>query len=1258
MFAPPRPCLDAEHLEGVFCLPCASSSSAVRDDTALWTGLRFRVAGSPPTAADLRVNSSAPIPPELIGRRVRLAGHMSTFEQWPLFEASSCQWLGEPPREPPPAVDNGSKSKRALCDVSGRVVHMSPVFHFRQAGQSFFLELHTAAVSAGAICVLVTGPAVHLRPYIQLGEGLRLARLKQCLFESSPSAASAASSSSGSPAPEQEYIYLLDECFRGSLARADVPPSRAPRPLLDLDQPLPLDWVQPGRHLHGPQEAQRRYSELDIVATVEAFHSGGWMQLQDASTTSGATTSQMLQPTPGGDQGTTLPLQLYLTHRPATDADASCRPGAVVRVHAVLPVYLWGTLRGFAATSRTHVQMEAFAPPVSISVSSSSSSSGGSSNKQSVNAPSARGVASRQSRSHALVAWRVLAKENLEKALATGRHAKPRGVGAVLACIEEPLAAPSSRLPASLLQATTLPRPFSVQEEFFDAFSAELYSLRAGLDSETLDAALPKVWPPSALREFAERLVEQVAEARAANVIARGIYVTHCYAGWADARSGGLPRPACPLAEVTHSVVVVGRLTAALVLRASGHLASPSGMLREDFAAAAAPTSALASAAASAAPVLAWIQLTDDRGCTVQVLVRGSLADDIFAQLTPFLTPSPAPRVGRPGPECPVVVLRSPRLLLEESPHENYEATKMLLLVEAGCMRLVGGEKGEGDRDQQDENDHPTGNTLSQASLSKSKRAFSKTCPPHADLQPAHFCSPATLAAAMASAFNPDAPTTATASLTHTHSHSHPPPPATAPQDWARPSSSVRHALMVPGTVSSKSRKLDEIVGVVLEKAAQSSFKGDSDKRRSAGAGARAASQQVVAVLRDLHSIDTIRVYLTLSAAEPLVAGMVVSIRACTLGLSAESLKPYIKLEQESSVGVLGLAPAADVESICARLSTGAGWRIGVDIPGLSAQPTSRDSGPAAPPRTTISELFLTQLYNRCAWSLLVRTVFVKKVQVFLQCSGCIGINKAVKERVGWVCAQCQQGRFLRPVWSAVCVVDDGTSEAVVYCDGPAAVLELIKPPAVRLDGGTRVVQAVAEAARIKDLCEVAVRQAGVVKFDSDDARARRHAVFVARQAAAKARGDRAGGAGVWSEDDEELRFLASADDVPSHATTSDGSGSAHAGRPPSAAETALEAYILSADSSAQRLLACRLIFKKQQRPETIKLFSRKVRVQQVSPLLFFNTMADAHVTSTDNLCLQALAVQTVSTSADVREEAWRQLAAYMRDRDRDCGGM
>jgi len=1179
-------------------------------------------------------------------------------------------------------TSSSSSSKRK--NLTGRVHLVSPSFSFRD-GPLVFVELECDAATAAevaqqALVRIVLAEELHgLRAYLRPGRTYTFYGFEQTKWSK-----------------HDEEVWYVGKKLRSScvMTHNKETPLERNNMQLSLNAPLPEAWLRMA-NMNAFQRAMHVATEIDVQGTVKRLHTSGWIELVSfttafdvdeyssssscTSSSSGVTTDECIGAIGAGcgddeddvhanglsssSSASRYPgLCIYLTCRRSADLDTCLRSGCVFEATSVLPVYVWGVLRGFAATARSHISIKAFTAPPSPPTSSSSSSS---SSSLLLDVPKEfKGTC------HLFTAWRAITKRTLLAAL-LGRINSDSDyfialqkqvvccykAGESMDTIIISSGSRSSRKSLPLLELFLLDKQRTVQMEFSDCLYAELFMVRAGKDSDYLNSQLPKIWSCSKMRDHASRFLRELYTCRPAII---DEYATHLYEqiGKAVDDSSDANLAASSFSFENHFVASVNEILVTKVPTIaqlpSCHASSLSGLDDDDED-------------EDDGVFLVLLKVTDSKAEDLTLLVTGASSRDTL--MSQFALLAQGNKIGQAGgrssrgggedeeklkfksiysnfglervlsfasaKEKPAVVVRNPLLLITENPFYNEDSAHVLVITDVRSMSLV-------------------------VSAQHQRQAQDAMTP--VSTMSSYLCTPAAMALAIglkgcvleealcSTAFNSSSSFSAASSSSSSSSCSSLSLPPSSVAHLPYTFLTVRQALMT----STSSAILPILVGVIVMKELVADQNDENAWVAKDAKRQKCKSKQCSLLLRDVAAADTIKVYVPLAKCESMLVGFVVVIYNSIIKISSAN-RANVMFNDESRFGVLGLAPVVQVRHFCKEafrtssssssssfgiggmIGGGGGGGGGVGGGGFKSQKQiERGRAVAVPldiealrcPRTCVSKLWNTRKYNRCSWTLFGRIVYVNSIYVKMQCSNTscpapVHLNGSNR------CPTCRH--FLQKVWAAQVVLDDGTGECVLFVEGDA-VLQLIKP----VYGDDEL-----SPRDIRQIVEEAVEKHGRVNYNDSIAR-KAHAVEAAAAAAASttyASSSSSSSSSHMYTEDENAAYCSQ------YLKPEDVQAAASSVVQSIRAEEILVQYVANVDKTAYHEVTCRLIFLREQMGNEFALSSRTIKLQnENSQKKYTNYTSTAQTTTLQNhLSLQVVSLKTLSRD-QTKIEVWNRL--------------
>ena len=433
--------------------------------------------------------------------RLKLKGHFmhSTLRGKKLFEVTDVTVL---------SLDDGSSFKFP-SPIQGRVSSISQCLKLKNGPAVFvtFSKVRDYEDMDGQRIVLLSKSAIQCASFIYEGCTLTLNNPQRFKWKTEPEEAD--------KIPEycsasSVVYYSIDDANCLSVSKES-----------SLDQSVATAPQRKGAAAISAEELVAPLSLLDkealagtefpvLTGRVQSVHTTGWLELRDVEVSlrgtrwscAGSSASEpshhQQQPSDSGDrtgndtETTTISLPtcvVYLSyhclqHLRLTALGVSVRQGAVLAVHRVVPVYLWGSLKGFATSCRSKISITEFAQSKKFV-----------SRELNYCAVTAKIPGEVRASCAVYAAWRVEVQRKLAQALG------PQLLK--LLCSEEQLIASVEALStytdavsgggALGIREVMQLAPSALQDELFDLHRVLLYTIRNGHDADWLGNHLPQL---------------------------------------------------------------------------------------------------------------------------------------------------------------------------------------------------------------------------------------------------------------------------------------------------------------------------------------------------------------------------------------------------------------------------------------------------------------------------------------------------------------------------------------------------------------------------------------------------------------------------------------------------------------------------------------------------------------------------------------------------------------------------------------------
>jgi hypothetical protein len=402
--------------------------------------------------------------------------------------------------------------------LTGYAVHISQCLKL-EAGLVVFVTFKSPELQAECT-VLLGRTAVHAYPYLQEGRWLQIYEPQRFRWKSGSTALDSQSVPVTEPIGDETEAqdFFVQDMDQIRLIDAPLPSKHQP-PSLALEELHVVDEATSEQHITA-EDLVTPLTLLDkevlagtefayVVGTINLVHPTGWLELREARVyrRNGchAVSCSSARGNYSGDHddGITLPgCVVYLSHHlvqhlRVTALGVSVRQGAEVCVARVIPVYLWGRMKGLATTCRSNMHITRFAE-----------------SKQFVSrdptycAVSAKVPAELRNSCTLYTAWRVEITRKLAQAVGGTLLRRNEGLeGRISAAVESNVrlyvdtgantaasdgAAGDAVVPQSLREVVRVP-PTAIQDELFDLNHVFLYTIRNGLDADWLGNSLPQL---------------------------------------------------------------------------------------------------------------------------------------------------------------------------------------------------------------------------------------------------------------------------------------------------------------------------------------------------------------------------------------------------------------------------------------------------------------------------------------------------------------------------------------------------------------------------------------------------------------------------------------------------------------------------------------------------------------------------------------------------------------------------------------------
>jgi hypothetical protein len=399
--------------------------------------------------------------------------------------------------------------------LTGYAVHISQCLKL-ETGLVVFVTFKSRELQAECTVLLGT-TAVHAHPYIHEGMWLQIYDPQRFRWKSGSTALEPQSVPGTEPIGDETeaqnfFVQDIDQIrfIDAPLPSKHQPPSPALEELHVVDEATSEqditadDLVTPLTLLDKEVLAGTEFG--CVVGTINLVHPTGSLELREARVyhrKGCPAVSGSSAPDCHGEDGIALPgCVVYLSHHlvqhlRVTALGVSVRQGAEVCVARVIPVYLWGRMKGLATTCRSNIHITTFAE-----------------SKQFVSrdptycAVSVKVPAELRNSCTLYTAWRVEITRKLAQAVGGTLLRRNEGLeGRISAAVESKVrlyvdtgantaasdgATGDAVVPQSLREVVRVP-PTAIQDELFDLNHVLLYTIRNGLDADWLGNSLPQL---------------------------------------------------------------------------------------------------------------------------------------------------------------------------------------------------------------------------------------------------------------------------------------------------------------------------------------------------------------------------------------------------------------------------------------------------------------------------------------------------------------------------------------------------------------------------------------------------------------------------------------------------------------------------------------------------------------------------------------------------------------------------------------------
>lgn len=274
------------------------------------------------------------------------------------------------------------------------------------------------------------------------------------------------------------------------------------------------------------------------------------------------------------------------------------------------------------------------------------------------------------------------------------------------------------------------------------------------------------------------------------------------------------------------------------------------------------------------------------------------------------------------------------------------------------------------------------------------------------------------------------------------------------------------------------------VVGVIIFKSVE------TDSNQFGCVKRQRQDQQCRLILRDVVAPDVVTLYIEISTqVSALLLGAIVVLRDCMFSVSGSNKFVYLKaVAGVTQVGILGILPLDQLRVISSHFSSensGINHQLSclqkriypyIRIKAKDGLPTVHDTfnmftspssdlgrrsdGLFSIPTISLRALNDTRFSNRCVWQMLGNIVFIKTIGCYLRCINCLapittstdGFTTAGGLSTSqYACMRCHSHITVRPYWQAQLVFDDGTTECLVHAEDNI-VIQLLQtlPPSRR----------------------------------------------------------------------------------------------------------------------------------------------------------------------------------------------------------------
>lgn len=217
--------------------------------------------------------------------------------------------------------------------------------------------------------------------------------------------------------------------------------------------------------------------------------------------------------------------------------------------------------------------------------------------------------------------------------------------------------------------------------------------------------------------------------------------------------------------------------------------------------------------------------------------------------------------------------------------------------------------------------------------------------------------------------------------------------------------------------------------GVVMPDNYRKSFTSSSSSTSSSAASSTKPKFQCNVIVRDIEYADYMSIYIPYEIASFVVVGSISIFYDCVVSKSASSRHIYGKLKSQNplSIGLVAFPEEKQVQFVISKSH---------EKPKLLDYMESGMLVSTAP-MTTISCLETMKHHDHCLWRMVGKISAVKYLGIQMKCKICFAhyiISKAANGHV--ICSKCLKSDNLQPYWNVTLVCDDGTSECMVDIEG------------------------------------------------------------------------------------------------------------------------------------------------------------------------------------------------------------------------------